>query len=235
MRTVVAGIAVLVLGLTVLPAFAGDKDKKDPAPDAKKYETTNNEKTIKAGTVAGKVVEVNETAKSLKVEVTIQYSKPNLGEIQALEQAQLNYARAVAAHDINGAYNARVDMANHAARLSSIEKKTKQVEVTSEDNVKIRQAEPPPAYDDKGNLKKRTEKELKELKGDPKDPDSKLPGYPAQFSDVRQGSYVKVTLVKKKETHPTTPKPKDADPDPLGDNLPQASLIVILADPMPAK
>jgi hypothetical protein len=46
---------------------------------------------------------------------------------------------------------------------------------------------------------------------------------------------VKVSLVKKKETQPTGPKPKDADPDPLGDNLPQASLIQILADPTPAK
>ena len=205
------------------------------APDAKKDDTTNTEKTIKAGTVAGKVVEVNETAKSLKVEVTIEYSKPNLGEMQALQQAKINYARAVASRDVNGALNAQVDMANHAARLSSIEKKTQQVEVASTDDVKVRQAEPPPAYDDKGNLKKRTEKELKELKGDPKDPDSKLVGYPAQFSDVRQGSYVKVTLVKKKETHPSAPKPKDADPDPLGDNLPQASLILIVADPMPAK
>ena len=136
--------------------------------------------------MAGKVVEVNETAKSLKVEVTIEYSKPNLGEMQALQQAKINYARAVASRDVNGALNAQVDMANHAARLSSIEKKTQQVEVASTDDVKVRQAEPPPAYDDKGNLKKRTEKELKELKGDPKDPDSKLVGYPAQFSDVHR-------------------------------------------------
>ena len=105
------------------------------------------------------------------------------------------------------------------------------MDITSIDDVKVRLTDPPPAYDDKGNIKKRTEKELKELKGDPKDPDSKLLGYPAQFSDIRQGSYVKVSLVKKKETHPTGPKPKDADPDPLGDNLPQASLIEILADP----
>ena len=187
--------------------------------------------------MAGKVVEVNETAKSLKVEVTIQYSKPNIGEIQAMEQAKINYAQALAKRppDVNGALNAERDMAYHSARTTSIEKKTQQVDVSSTDDVKVRLAEPPPAYDDKGNIKKRTDKELKELKGDPKDPDYKLPGYPAQWSDVRQGSYVKVTLVKKKETHPAGPKPKDADPDPLGDNLPQASLIEILADPMPAK
>ena len=235
MRHLLIAAAALVLGLAVLPAFADDKDKKDPAPDAKKDEPANTEKTVKAGTVTGKVVEVNETAKSLKVEVTLEYSKPNVGEIQAMEQARINYANAVAHRDYNGALSAQRDMAYHAARTSSIERKTQQVDITSTDDVKVRLTDPPPLYDDKGNLKKRTEKELKELKGDPKDPDYKLPGYPAQWSDVRQGSYVKVTLVKKKETHPSGPKPKDADPDPLGDNLPQASLIEILADPMPAK
>jgi hypothetical protein len=235
MRHLLAGIAALVLGLAVLPAFADDKDKKDPAPDAKKDDAANTEKTIKAGSVGGKVVEVNETAKSLKVEVVIEYSKPNIGEIQAMEQAKVNYAQALAKRDINGALSAQRDMAYHAARTSQVERKTQQVDVASTDDVKVRQAEPPPTYDDKGNIKKRTEKELKELKGDPKDPDSKLPGYPAQWSDVKQGAYVKVTLVKKKEVHHEGPKPKDADPDPLGDNMPQASLILILADPMPAK
>ena len=101
MRRLLTGIAALALGLAILPALADDK--KDPAPDAKKDDATNSEKTIKAGAVVGKVVEVNETAKSLKVEVTIQYTKPNIGEIQALEQAQINYARAVANRDVNGA------------------------------------------------------------------------------------------------------------------------------------
>ncbi|HVS34369.1 MAG TPA: hypothetical protein VMS17_02240 [Gemmataceae bacterium] len=234
MRRILTGIAALALSLAVLPAFADDK--KDPAPDAKPPDAaTNNEKTIKAGTVAGKVLDVNETAKSLKVEVIIEYAKPNIGELQAYQQAQINYANALARRDVNGALSAQRDMAYHAARTTSVEKKTQNVDITSSDDLKVRMAEPPPAYDDKGNIRKRTQKELDELKGDPKSPDYKLPGYPAQFSDLRQGVYVKVSLVKKKEAHPSGTKPKDGDADPLGDNMPQASIIEIIGDANPAK
>ena len=161
--------------------------------------------------MAGKLVEVNETAKSIKVEVTIQYSKPNFGEIQALRNCKIQLAQAIATRLGDHVEPAA---ANDPAQPHSppIEKKTQQVDVTGTDDVKVRLTDPPPAYDDKGNIKKRTDKELKELKGDPKDPDYKLPGYPAQFTDMRQGSYVKVTLVKKKETHPTRPQAQGRRP-----------------------
>jgi hypothetical protein len=61
------------------------------------------------------------------------------------------------------------------------------------DDVKVRTKNPPVAYDDKGNKKKYTAKELKELKGD-----SKLPGYTAGFEDLKTNQYVQVTLVRKK-------------------------------------
>jgi hypothetical protein len=61
------------------------------------------------------------------------------------------------------------------------------------DDVKVRTKNPPVAYDDKGNKKKYTAKELKELKGD-----SKLPGYSAEFNDLKQNQVVEVSLVRKK-------------------------------------
>jgi hypothetical protein len=67
------------------------------------------------------------------------------------------------------------------------------VKVMSTDDVKVRTKNPPVAYDDKGNKKKYTPKELKELKGD-----SKLPGYSAEFSDLKQNQIVEVSLVRKK-------------------------------------
>src|SRR5215471_4803028 len=66
------------------------------------------------------------------------------------------------------------------------------VKVMSTDDVKVRTKNPPVAYDDKGNKKKYTPKELKELKGD-----SKLPGYSAEFSDLKQNQIVEVSLVRK--------------------------------------
>jgi len=67
------------------------------------------------------------------------------------------------------------------------------VKVMTIDDVKIRTKNPPVAYDDKGNKKKYTAKELKELKGD-----SKLPGYTAEFNDLKQNQVVEVSLVRKK-------------------------------------
>jgi len=67
------------------------------------------------------------------------------------------------------------------------------VKVTTIDDVKVRTKNPPVAYDDKGNKKRYTPKELKELKGD-----SKLPGYNAGFEDLKNNQIVQVTLVRKK-------------------------------------
>ena len=241
MRRLLTAIAALLLGLVVLPAFAADKDdkeKKDPAPDAKKdadkKESPNTEKTIKLGQLVGKVVEVNETKKSIRLQVAYEVAKPNVGEIQALANCQGQLAQAMYRRppDYNQIANLQQQMAQHSARLQTVERKTQDVEVTGADDVKVRLAEPPPAFDDKGNVKKRTSKELKELKGDPKDPDYKLPGYPGVFSDLRTDQIVKVNLIKKKDApKPAGPKPKDADVDLLGENLPQASLIEILAEP----
>src|SRR5437588_7848100 len=60
----------------------------------------------------------------------------------------------------------------------------------------IRSMQPPEAYDDKGNPKKYTAAELKELKGD----NPKLPGYTADFNTLKMGQIVKVHFGKKKDT-----------------------------------
>jgi hypothetical protein len=71
--------------------------------------------------------------------------------------------------------------------------KMEDIELLLKDDVKIRQANPPEAFDDKGRPKKYNVKELKELKGD----DLKSPGYPADFSDLISQSIVNVTLMQK--------------------------------------
>ena len=71
--------------------------------------------------------------------------------------------------------------------------KMEDIELLLKDDVKIRQFNPPEAFDDKGRPKKYTPKELKELKGD----DLKTPGYPADFSDLTNQTIVNVTLMQK--------------------------------------
>jgi hypothetical protein len=60
-----------------------------------------------------------------------------------------------------------------------------------DDDVAIRRQQPLPAYDDKGQPRKYTTAELKELKG----PDASVPGYPADFTDLKPGRTVTLYLV----------------------------------------
>jgi hypothetical protein len=107
----------------------------------------------------------------------------------------------------------------------TVGKNKPQVEWQAIEDVKVRMLNPPPKFDDKGRIRRYTAKELKELKGE----DKKTPGYPAEFSDLKQGQYVQVTLVKKKGT--PIRRGKDAGADANGENNPQMSLIVIVAEP----
>ena len=71
----------------------------------------------------------------------------------------------------------------------------KEFELQVDDEVKVRRQDPPIQYDDKGKLRKPTAEELKEFKG----PDPKLPGYSAEYADLKNGQVVKVTLSKRKD------------------------------------
>jgi hypothetical protein len=114
------------------------------------------------------------------------------------------------------------------------------------ENVKVRQLQPPVEYDDKGNRKEYTKKELKELKG--KDPS--LPGYTGSWENVSVGQTVKLYLKTKKkkkekdqEKEGKDDKDKDNDKkkkDKKGDkddadldddNKPVVSMIVIMKEP----
>ena len=96
-----------------------------------------------------------------------------------------------------------INVGNIAGKVTNIDANEKSlhlqvgrqdVKVMTTDDVKVRTKNPPVQYDDKGNKKKYTAKELKELKGN----DPKLPGYTAEFNDLKQNQVVEVSLVRKK-------------------------------------
>jgi hypothetical protein len=70
------------------------------------------------------------------------------------------------------------------------------VEVEMASGIVIRTAFVPVVFDEKGEPKKLTPQELKELKG----PNPKVPGYKADVRALKAGQTVKVTLAKNKET-----------------------------------
>jgi hypothetical protein len=102
-----------------------------------------------------------------------------------------------------------------------------EVEIVAVDEVKVRRQSPEDVYDEKGKKRRLTAKELKEAKGD----DPKAPGYQADFTSLKEDQVVTATLRKPKD--PPKLKPggkKDADAGPLLENLPHASMIMIVIE-----
>jgi hypothetical protein len=238
MRYLPRAAAVLLLGFLAAPAAGADKKDKADAKAAEKGVTT--EKMYRAGQLAGKILTLNESKKSIRLQITLQYPKLNTGSLNSLVQAQLNMQRAALNNNpqsrAQAIYNAQMQMVRAQANLYSVQTMTKDVELQTTDEVKVRRASPPEDFDDKGKPRRRTAKELKELRG----PDPKLPGYNAEFSDLHEGQYVTVSLMKKKGAPAKLPprgrikdpkEAKDVDADLLLQNLPQISMIVIVADP----
>jgi hypothetical protein len=73
------------------------------------------------------------------------------------------------------------------------------LEVTVDSDAKVRSLKPPLRTDDKGKPRKLTADELKELKGT----DPKVPGYALDYSDLKTGQVVRVTLSRRKASKPS--------------------------------
>lgn len=116
------------------------------------------------------------------------------------------------------------------------EKSKVSVEFQVSEKAKIRTAILPEAFDDKGNIKKYTSKELADLKGKNK----ALPGYESSIEKLEVGQTVKVTqsVAPKdppKESAKDAPaKDMDKDDDVKADKSKQVKLIVILTEAAPS-
>jgi len=111
-------------------------------------------------------------------------------------------------------------------------KGTKDMELHAVDDLKVRSSNPPLEFDEKGRPRRYTYRELKELKG----PDTKLPGYQADFESLKPGQDVRITLAKRKPVAKVQ-RPKAADDADLDKTAPKPSdkqevmMIVILREP----
>src|ERR1043166_8001903 len=117
----------------------------------------------------------------------------------------------------------------------------KPVDVRAVDGCKVRTMFPPIQYDDAGNLKKWSKKELEAMKKN-----SKLPGFPAEFDAIKTGQWVELYLAKTpKDKGGTKAGPKEKPPprakdkkkkreadDPLPEPRPDVVMIVFWAEPM---
>ncbi len=248
MRRTLSLAAVLIVPLMLCTGdLANAQKSKDKMKDKDDDIPKNTEKTVKAGSLVGRVVGIEEDKRKIRLSVSYPVTTIDQGQVQAVANAQNQMARAQydlrVARDVNAANQARQQMAQAQqqmaqaqARLYKTEMKTKDdIYVKAGDDVAVRTARPKEDFDDKGKIKKYTKAELKELKGD-----GKLPGYKAEFGDLAVDQYVQITLVRKKGAPAPKPVPKkgkkdaDAIGDAIGDDGQMASVILIVRQPAPS-
>jgi FtsZ-interacting cell division protein ZipA len=197
MRRGIRWVGLLVLVALVLPGFAADEKK-----DAAKKDTDKKEAEKKDSAKKDKDADKPDT-------------KPSESKIKMVPVAQLT-GRLATVEGSEKTFSLNIPVGRHWQK----------VDLTAADDIKVRVPRPPAAFDDKGNPKKYSSKELRELKGP-----GNLPGFIGEFSDLRPNQVVQVTVAKKKEAaKPYRPKGKDKD-DSAWDNKPVATMIVILVDP----
>jgi hypothetical protein len=234
-------LLALVFALSV---FADDKPEPEKAAKDKKQAA---DKLVTAGTLAGKVIDWDVSDKVLTVNVKL--SVPDgidQGAANAIQAKQAELLRLQASPPPRNAneYRDRVtklanlnrEIQQNQAKLYKVKQVDQRFILLVADNAAVRQMELPPTFDDKGFPIKRTAKEKQELRG--KDP--RLPGYKAEFDDIKVDETVKVVLSRKRDaTAETTEKgkpeqksdtPAEKDPPIRLDKSLQATLVVIGAE-----
>jgi hypothetical protein len=199
---------VALLVLCAAPALADDP-KKDADMGDKKPE---GEKLVTVGQIAGVLTSTGGSEAEYTIRVTLHIPEPNLQAQADLvrKQQQLALRQLQIMSNRNPVQRQQqlvqlvLDAQQMPQNLWTLKEVKQDVKAVPADDMKVRIARPPDAYDDKGNPKKYTAKELKELKG----PDN-LPGYTGALEDVKVNQLVLVTLVRKPAK--AAEKPKEGD------------------------
>jgi hypothetical protein len=217
-------------------ASADDKKKGDGKTAASTEQ--DYKKVGQLHELKGKLLSVHPSDKTLTIEIEYQFLEPKnknaLSKMNAQqqkiykEQQQLLSDQQKLASSRNRAQAARhlQQLQRHMARLQQNELKAndlfkvstahKDFDLQAVEAVKVRLAKLPTEYDDKGNVVKLTDKELKERKG----PDPNLPGYASSFEELKPGQLVKLTL--SKSASKDTGNSKDSS-----DDHPKITMIVV--------
>jgi hypothetical protein len=240
--------AVCIVGALVL-SLASAADNK-PADDAKKEVDADK---LAPGEFTGKLITAPGSDGSFTLEVHydhVELKDPNaLAKVEnqqmqqaAKQQQELSKLQSQLATARNpGEYLRRMQqMTNEINKLQAqaIQQgfkpqnnpfknvtEKKDVDFHTADGVKVRELTLPVRFDDKGEIKKYTEDEKKQMKGK----DASLPGYEAKLEDLKAGQTIKVTLARHKEEKKDADQAKDKDAKEMTHKL-EVTLIVIEDD-----
>jgi hypothetical protein len=216
----VAGLVLIAPTLAAPPAEKPAKDKDEA--DAK---------LKKALTLTGKLVSAPQgTQNYFTIQVTLRYLAPNAGKIQEaanLQQqiVQTKLSNMKVADKINALADLNRRLQAALAAAYTVKEDSKNIDLKPDDDMKVRVMNLPPEFDEKGKPRKRTQAELKKLKGDPK-----LPGYEADLESLHADQIVTVSIVRKK---PAADKGGLKDDEALADKRLLVSMIVVKAEPPP--
>jgi hypothetical protein len=218
MRRVPHGTGLVLALALAMPALAADK-----ASDQEYNALAQQDQII------GKLKSVNPTDKTFTLEIDVSVLKNGARTAAHLMDQQERILRQE--QDILRTTNPILraqKVQRLAADLQRAQNNVKTVtqhkdfDLEPTTDAKVRLQDPPVQYDEKGNVKKYTPKELQELKGEPK-----LTGYAADWDSLKEGQTVKLTLSHKHDK--AGDKNKD-NKDAKDDTKPRASLILVIKD-----
>jgi hypothetical protein len=220
---------LLLVAALALPAFGADPPKTGDKPAAA-------ESLVPLGELTGVLKNTGSAEAGLTLHVTLTYLEASPGAGVALLRDQ--QAMLLRQQQILAERNPVQRQQEMIAFVQDFQRKQRDmrspfgvkqleqdIEIVPAQDMKVRSLHPPAAFDEKGNPKKYTPQELKELRGD-----GRLPGYAADLSGLQDGQVVTVRLARRKDTA----RPKDKK-DPPPDDRSVATRIVIVADPQSGK
>ncbi len=213
MRRLCLGVMLLGALACVLP------EGKGQAPANKDIDATK----LGPGVFSGKLVSLPDSDRMFTVAVQYPEIVPNPNykpprniqqEINRINQLQAQAARSrnprQVQNDLNQINQLSLQLQRQIAQAQAnavkIVQRTANVDFQAEEVLKVRIKDLPEVFDDKGNVRKYTAEELKELKGKDKD----LPGYESTADALAVGQTVQVVL---KQHHAPKPPPPDAKKD----------------------
>jgi hypothetical protein len=169
-----------------------------------------------------KVASVNPAKHIVTVEVKHKGKEPDPQRASELLNLKQQIINAQKNRDFNGSFRLQAEYAKKQADVYKDEVET--IDLKPEEDTKLRTLQTPIVYDDKGKPRHLTDRERREYKG----PDSRLPGYTADFDGFKTGQLVEIRMARKKPADKT----KAADQDDAAEKpLPKVAQILILKEP----
>jgi hypothetical protein len=216
----------------------------DPPPRDKETGDKPADGLVPVGSIRGVLRDTGGSSGHLVVRVSIPYLEANAAAQQSYAQRQqqlLQRQQQILRNpDPRQRYQQMQQLVRDAQGLMAQQKdlfhvrqKQQDVELRVPDEVKVRTARLPQAFDDKGNPRRYTPKELQELRGT-----DNLPGYAAAPADLQVGQTVLVRVaVRRKGAAPKSPdkdapqeSQKDKPPAPPPDEGKPLAVVIVIAD-----